>query len=283
MTRRSKRKNLRPQRHCIFCGGARVDREHLWSQWMHDLLADVKTREKGSAREIGSIDENGKHHHSHHLEPVKVGQGSTLTVKIKAQCQRCNSGWMSGLETEVKPFLGPMIEGRTVTLTKVQQVSLAAWATLKAMVAEHHHERSKVALPPEYEHLMCHRQPPTNWLVWVGSHNSVEWRAQYHHEGLTVPLPGLPFKTVDGAAIRNLQSTTFGFGPVVFYAVSAVPEFQLNLETHLDRFGLQRIWPVDSETIAWPVGALTWGHVEGLCRALGDAVRAAGLVPNAGR
>jgi hypothetical protein len=42
----------------------------------------------------------------------------------------CNNGWMSDLETAVRPLM-PMIKGYNASLTTDQQITVATWASMK--------------------------------------------------------------------------------------------------------------------------------------------------------
>ena len=56
--------------------------------------------------------------------------------KIGCVCGICNQGWMSRLESEVSPFLAPMLRNAVTPLTQSVQTSLSQWAVKIAMVIE---------------------------------------------------------------------------------------------------------------------------------------------------
>jgi hypothetical protein len=64
---------------------------------------------------------------------------STFDIETKAVCRRCNTGWMSRLESACAGLLGdPMLYGSTMNLDHKQQATVARWAVKTAMVLEAH-------------------------------------------------------------------------------------------------------------------------------------------------
>jgi hypothetical protein len=51
-----------------------------------------------------------------HEEPREYMTANTA-LKVGNVCQRCNNGWMSHLENDVKLILSPMVLGSPLTLT----------------------------------------------------------------------------------------------------------------------------------------------------------------------
>jgi hypothetical protein len=112
----------KPQKRRIFCGGKPTTKEHIWSEWMHpNLPSESDAREeflKTFAQRNSAVS---------HERP-----GPVITKKIRAVCGDCNNGWMSRLETAVKPIILPMIRGDACTLDTEAQALLARWITMKA-------------------------------------------------------------------------------------------------------------------------------------------------------
>lgn len=84
---------------CIFCGQPAGNREHIVGKWLlNDLnLYSIKTKLGfGNQTKTGEMDEI--------VEPCQLGGCVTDEV-----CASCNNGWMSGLESEVKPLLSPLL------------------------------------------------------------------------------------------------------------------------------------------------------------------------------
>lgn len=60
-----------------------------------------------------------------------------IDVGLPIVCKACNTGWMSRLQIAVKPFIAPMIRGEPTTLDAGSCGTVAAWAAMSTMVAEH--------------------------------------------------------------------------------------------------------------------------------------------------
>jgi hypothetical protein len=86
----------------MFCGQLGGNREHVVGKWILNALDLYSAKTKlGFARETGQLNEV--------YEPCQLGGFVTDSI-----CQNCNNGWMSRLESEVKPLLTrlSLLEGR---------------------------------------------------------------------------------------------------------------------------------------------------------------------------
>jgi hypothetical protein len=149
-----------PPRQCLFCERTANSGEHMWPAWMasyfergaHDKSLQVRQR-------IGANDQSP-------LEP-KVIHGHPTTRKVKCVCKQCNNGWMSGLETENKPHLERMLQGRRTSLDVAQQLSLTHWITLKMMVWDVTDERGRVFTRAQTLAFAKDRALPNNLAIWL--------------------------------------------------------------------------------------------------------------------
>src|SRR5258708_7315465 len=87
---------------CAFCPGtAGITGEHLWSAWAGRMFGERRytiTRKEPDGR-------------------VLTWTLPELNAKTKVVCGDCNNGWMSELETQVKPIIGEMVcSGAETTL-----------------------------------------------------------------------------------------------------------------------------------------------------------------------
>src|SRR3954454_1504233 len=70
-------------------------------------------------------------------EEAKRYKNPSLEQRVGMPCGRCNNGWMSALENEVKDFLTPMVfRGDRVLLSPARRVALGRLAIKTAMVYE---------------------------------------------------------------------------------------------------------------------------------------------------
>src|SRR3954454_12205133 len=104
---------------CVFCGAAEVTDEHVWPDWIsRTLLPELKLRKVRTRTDPAS------------KQTEEVGRswgGPGLDIKVKRVCGACNSGWMSELENEAKPYLTPLILGEATELDRQAREIVAAW------------------------------------------------------------------------------------------------------------------------------------------------------------
>src|SRR5260370_9528348 len=91
---------------CLFCTNNANSKEHAWPNW---LLRMRKDKNWGPIRRT--------------VEGLPVKITASAEVKIKAVCQPCNNGWMSGLETENKSLIGGRLNDLSLPLDTSQQTS----------------------------------------------------------------------------------------------------------------------------------------------------------------
>jgi len=102
-------------RPCIFCGNPADSKEDLFPRW---ILKRVVTRQP-LYRQMGDA-------------PPAITEDQE--VRIPCVCKECNNTWMSGMETTLKKFLGPMIEDFSLSPDRQNQQNLAEWAVKGAMI-----------------------------------------------------------------------------------------------------------------------------------------------------
>ena len=115
-----------------------------------------------------------------------------LTKRIV--CAECNGGWMSRLESDVKPLIAPAILGEQTTFDIEQQGLVATWAVKTALMLEHTHPRGQLTMPTvAYDYLYRHRLPPPNECVFLLRYEGEDqWPLSYHHFGIKFARPSDP-------------------------------------------------------------------------------------------
>ncbi len=112
---------------CIFCSSTleKASDEHVLPQWLLGYLA------------IRGEDISPTHY------SLEGGVGAVSTRRHKVEnlvegriCSKCNNGWMSSLEDEVKPLLVPLMEAekKVVELDPDERLRVARWAFKTAIV-----------------------------------------------------------------------------------------------------------------------------------------------------
>ena len=219
------------KRKCLFCNEDATSKEHVWPQWILKLLPSRK--------------------------PIRqrLGAGKEVTYagdfKLKGVCSACNNGWMSELETEVRPILGPMVQDLSVQLDLEDQKKLARWAFKTVIVLEGTKERSmkryfESGLGPTLrtDGLILGRT-----MIWIGRSSE---------SGLYARASDVRYN-VDG---QNLSAeatvATMVVGRVVLQVVSAVFPAEKDAEAvgiplYVDNWEqvLATIWPA-SRVFTWP-------------------------------
>lgn len=203
---------------------------------------------------------------------IRKRTGDPRDWQIQCVCgKRCNNGWMRTLDEKAAPLLTPILTGQSVRISPAQQATIAAWAVMKAIVAEyddpdyattHHMQRRRVMnkqLPPEQ-----------GWGVWLG---------HFPHKLWTPTRSFFPFQLSSGAHIRariekhgNDLATYFNghvfthiFGEIFIQSIHA-PHPRLVRNWRFPRLPdggqLVRIWPTTDYSINWPPHRMTRRDVD---------------------
>ncbi|MGY4327344.1 hypothetical protein ACVWWG_001761 [Bradyrhizobium sp. LB7.2] len=109
---------------CVFCGGGPLSHEHIWAEWIQTYVSRAFSKRMHTASFSGTL----------HAE--RIWNGDMLTDTIPCVCERCNSGWMSMLQTRARPHIVPFLQATWPTLDRWASRSLAAWITMFTMVYE---------------------------------------------------------------------------------------------------------------------------------------------------
>ena len=171
---------------CIFCGNRDdLTCEHFFPAWLNKSLR-----------------------HDHHFAIRKLnkwglgqsrkaqGWGSTISAPRDIVCRDCNNGWMSDLEERVKPLIITMLGGRSLSLTRTDQIAFARWATMKSVVWDGDHDLDRQGVsqrsredgwdgefgassPSIRAHLRTRDSPPDSVVVKVAALNRFEARIQH--------------------------------------------------------------------------------------------------------
>src|SRR5260221_9095898 len=95
---------------CIFCGATRHrSKEDVISKWMQKLLPLASGEIAEHRLQFGD-----------RVQPQRIYQALVYKVPRRV-CRKCNNEWMGRIESDVQPFLGPMILGQALTLSQDQQ------------------------------------------------------------------------------------------------------------------------------------------------------------------
>jgi len=173
--------------------------------------------------------------------------------KTRNVCRECNNGWMSDLESAVRPTMGGLVNDIAMGLDEEQQRLLARWAVKTAMVIEGVKQAKNSFYSPEQRSTF--RQtlfPPLQTAVWVGrcaQSNNLHGEARKLH----VSNPTATNPLDDGCA------TTFVTGRLVMQVLSIrrKPDamhgnLRLRMRSGPWESKLVQIWPLEKRRVDWP-------------------------------
>lgn len=239
-------------RQCLFCHRAATSREHILPNWLLEHFRQTKRRI------VLTFDLEGLH---------KKGISITPGMRVKFVCDDCNHGWMSDLETAVKPLLGSMLHDVTLRIDGTQQSAIARWAIKTTMVMESIANRVHPFFErDERERLHSSLAIPPNTYVWL-ARSVGEYDLAYVGMHLWNEKPG------DPKAI-HCYVNSIGFGYLVLQVFSAhIPDGHPRMDVPTvfsapwEKLLIQ-IWPTTERFLAWPpemtfsdTGMITFGDL----------------------
>jgi hypothetical protein len=223
-------------RKCIFCLGKANSREDAWPVWLVESLVPKRPSPTIEAT-LGP-----------NFQPITWGG---RYVKVRYLCKDCNTGWMSRLESDTKPFLEPLIHDSASTLDFPQQCLLSFWIAKTAMVFECT-DRTKnwFYSDSERQHVPRWCTPSADTVIWIGRYaNGLSLSAQGNN--LSSPR--------DKSVLSAARVTTLLVGHFVVQVVTVrskpgaeargiIPE---TTQGPWDRL-LTQVWPAVDRVIRWP-------------------------------
>jgi hypothetical protein len=230
------------RRACVFCGAEGVSKEHLWSDWIRGMLTDpseATAHTRNSAR------------------TAQEWKAPPFTAVVRCVCARCNQGWMSDIETEVKPHLQPMIQGRQRILGTKAQTALAKWVFLKVLMFDQwRNDDSRIVSSEHYRDFYAGKRPPLHTRVMTAAYEGGTSIGRYNDVSLDLTPPG-------GA--EELQGVNAYLATMtIHHAVLQVFGHQYREELDLTRppnlaAAVTRIWPI-RQPVAWPPNRTILNH-----------------------
>jgi hypothetical protein len=109
--------------------------------------------------------------------PSVVQAGNVRSRRLRVVCAKCNNGWMSQLEHDVKGLLAGPIAGEEERLwSAADRIRIAVWIEKTCMVNEY--SAPVVATTfPQRNHLMRTQHPSDGLAVWIAKSSSDFWGA----------------------------------------------------------------------------------------------------------
>ncbi len=262
MARTTQRKQPRnPPRKCIFCGeggtpGNPMTEEHLWPHWMHTYLPQFPGTKTAATRHRLRLGEA--------VVERKVREGHVFTSRFKLVCKRCNSGWMSSIESDAKPTLIQILNGQRFAILRKNRLALANWIALKVMVTECIDPLDAVINEFERDDFRTMRKIPQRLQIFVATHDVQEWYTGYWHQTLRAYFGSSPPPETYGLGpFKNIQTTALGVGPL--FSISFVTTISdLGFDPGLSLRNVRRLWPPRDQPLVWPLPRLSHPEVNRL-------------------
>lgn len=248
---------------CMFCRTNTnvLSEEHIIPKWSkkafpapaHSQRVDVATHFEHDRWVNGLNTARPRYRQDFNLR-----QGLVRTVRYRRPCKACNSIWMSQMENNLKHLLTKLVCGEPHELSDDEQIQLATWVAMKAMVVDFREGEANAAIAPEDRAIMfTSRRPPPHWSVWIGrSHVSAGVNSFDSGKNLTLPAgpDGRRASSSQAEAERsyNTQCFTLVMGQLLLYCISS-QAFDMSSAAFSGSFQrlLAKIWPSQTHLV-WP-------------------------------
>lgn len=241
-----------PPRKCVFCGNMGVTKEHVFSNWMRQVLPDTPIYDD-SYRKHGI---NGLGQTSLATSFKRKG-GSCNSQTVSVVCEGCNSGWMSSVVDKAKPTAREMILGNAVMLDRSQMTAIATWVTLAAMMEEFTTNADRAV--PEYDLMIMknNQLPPPAWTVFIGLYIGTAWQPIHTFRHRVMPEwidGGVIVNNHPSAVRRRTLITTYNLKHLLIQVFCTHDVEMENLYLEFPRpSGTLKIWPpTDLSCAIWP-------------------------------
>lgn len=224
-------------RTCMFCQEPASSKEDIWPQWLTKRfpLSDASRMEA----------ERGGH-------KLRIWQTKTSQFLLaKCVCGKCNNGWMSRLENEMKPIVGSILDEQFRDLDVSSQTVIAVWAIKTAMALE--------ALYPEREFFYSENERQNMRALSAIPERTSIWIAKCINQQ-NIYSAGKDLRTPPGDNEAKAFVTTMAFGSLALQVVSiritaSLPkEIQVTYDTREGPWGkiLLQVWPLVPYSQPWP-------------------------------
>jgi len=219
-----------PAGRCAFCRATEVTDEHVWPKWISGQLRGHRGFTMATPhgpRKMRSLD---------------------ITAPV---CVTCNNRWLSVLEKDVQPVLGPLIYGEERTLSPDEQRRLATWVVKTALMLDLGGGSPFIPAGFYYD-FRLRRSPLPGQVVWLGAYRDSYYAAWASHQALHVGI--------STSEPLNAFVSTFTAFRAVFQALGHFSRGNMNVDDQrLLAAALARIWPPREEPIDWPPRKLAFG------------------------
>ena len=231
----------------MFCGYHGPNRDFPPEHWVPDWLN----------RELFPAYAQGATHSRLGHEPwVKA----KFELTVRHVCANCNHGWMSDMETAVKPWAMALIlgTGGRPPATESEQLLLATYCFLKALSLELGRPKDQLPTYPAilYRGTKEHQTPPLGCSIAIGARTPIPAGSPIY---VWFQSQAIPYETVRPRVSSTAEGyhTTLLIGHLVIDVAGVLVAAQADMD-HGERF--VKLWPaLPGKSIVWPPAELFTG------------------------
>lgn len=231
---------------CMFCQfEGKLTDEHVVSEWIIRMLADRAKFPDIADGEYRSEFQRDK-------TTVALLENADIDVIAKSVCSDCNTGWMSDVEVQAIPILGPMICGKQMIMDSKKIKAIAPWFALKSLLLRYAGSKDQRMVPERewVDSFYKSRTAPEAMVLLLGKYGPSRNDSLRSLSRVNAQQVEIVDHFRDGSTKRapNNIVSTFQFGYLVAKVVWTAgvpvlksPPAELDEVWPLKRFGL--IWP----------------------------------------
>jgi hypothetical protein len=230
----------KPQGKCIFCDGIGSSKEHVWSDWLKDIMPGPTAKKHVHWGYRTNYESNPPTKYSN------VKNGDMNQRKVRKVCKKCNNGWMGGIVEAAKPIATAMILDQETNIDRKSQTDLSAWIALATIMAEFNDPPTAAIPVQDRQRLLENHCPPDHWSIYIGRYSGKEWfPIRHRHIGGNwhFMVPGQsPAYTSDN---HGLQLTTYTLGGFLVHVFSTTdPDMRQRFDAWPHHPSLFQLWPL---------------------------------------
>jgi hypothetical protein len=245
----AKRKQ-KPPGQCIFCESTGVTKEHIWSDWLGELIPRRESHDQGTA--AFDFDRRTKEFRLQQPMSFEKKRGCLSQRKVRKVCLNCNNGWMSRAVDTAKPVVEKLTRGIRCTCSMYDFANLIPWLAITTITQEFISTPDAIYIPiKDRKTVMDTKFPPLDWTIWIGYYGGQAWNVMGHTH-YTAKLKDHEWAKVTDCYI---QMGTFSVRNLFVHAVTAtlpgvVAEYRQFVRDA--NWNLFQIWPPKSGRMSWP-------------------------------
>lgn len=224
------------KRQCLFCDNPANRREDIFPDW---ILNQLQTKKPTLITGFSG--------------PRAIYQiGTKATLKSRCVCESCNSGWMSDLETQSRPIIGPLLHDISIRLSPSEQFTVARWAIKTAMTGESISQKHRALFYKQTERIQLRLSRfPSHTLVWLG-------RCMARYDVGFFGVDGWNKKPEDPevthAYVTTILLRRLVMQVITIHAPRELSAGNINLQHRIGPWGglLLRLNPLGDKILSWP-------------------------------